>query len=39
MHQQGICHRDIKLDNLLLDANFAIKVCDLGFSTYLSGDA
>ena len=30
MHKIGLCHRDIKLDNLLLDENFNPKICDFG---------
>lgn len=32
MHSQGIIHRDVKLDNILLDADSTIKLCDLGVS-------
>lgn len=32
MHSQGIIHRDVKLDNILLDADSSIKLCDLGVS-------
>ena len=35
MHEQGVCHRDLKLENLLLDSNFNLKVSDFGFSTDL----
>lgn len=32
IHSQGIIHRDVKLDNILLDANSIIKLCDFGVS-------
>ena len=32
IHDNGICHRDIKMDNILLDDEFNIKICDFGFS-------
>ena len=32
-HEAGICHRDIKNDNIILDENLHIKICDFGFST------
>jgi len=31
-HQHGVLHRDIKLDNILLDKNFNVKICDFGVS-------
>ena len=32
MHAQGIVHRDIKPDNLLLDSNDVLKIVDFGVS-------
>lgn len=35
MHTKGIAHRDLKLENMLLDNDFNIKIIDFGFSSPL----
>ena len=32
-HSKHICHRDIKLENIIVDENKMVKVIDLGFGT------
>ena len=32
IHGQGVLHRDIKLDNILIDNKDQIKICDFGIS-------
>ena len=37
IHAAEVCHRDLKLENIVLDSNFGIKVIDFGISCPLSG--
>lgn len=34
-HAMGVCHRDLKPDNLLFDSDFNLKICDFGMASPL----
>ena len=37
-HSVGICHRDLKLENILLDAQNEPVLCDFGYSGLIAGE-
>lgn len=38
IHFRSVLHRDIKLDNILLDTDGGVKLCDFGVSKILKKD-
>jgi serine/threonine protein kinase len=38
MHRSGVCHRDLKLENILLDVNGCIKIIDFGLGNFFDSD-
>ena len=39
MHRVGVCHRDLKLENLVLDSNFNLKITDFGLACDIVGNS
>ena len=39
MHKVEVCHRDLKLENLVLDSDFNLKMIDFGMACPLTGSA
>jgi len=38
LHKRGVAHRDIKLENILINSKGNIKLCDFGFSKLIESD-
>ena len=37
INSKGIAHRDIKLENMLVNADYQIKFADFGFASFSKG--